>query len=75
MYYLIQLNLFCCFFNFFKGRGFTVIFLKLDFKMAVDQNTKACDLTFEVPDSGCPPLPAGLPCPLKENCGQIFLKA
>ena len=32
-------------------------FVKLDFEIAVDQQTRAHDQTFEgVPDSGCPPI-------------------
>ena len=35
--------------------GHPVFFVKLDFEIAVDQQTKAHDQTFEeVPDSGCP---------------------
>ena len=42
--------------------------LWLDFKIAVDQQTKAHDQTFEgVPDSGCPPVPAGQPRPYFVN--------
>ena len=38
--------------------------MKLDFEIAVDQQNKAHDQTFEVvPDSGCPPVPAGQPNP------------
>ena len=37
-------------------------FVKLDFEIAVDQQTKAHNRTFEViPDFGCPPVPAGQP--------------
>ena len=37
-------------------------FVKLDFEIAVDQQTKAHDGTFEgVPDFGCPPVTAGQP--------------
>ena len=37
------------------GGGGPVFFVKLDFEIAVDQQTKAHDQTFEgVPDSGCP---------------------
>ena len=39
------------------GGGFTLFFVvvKLDFEIAVDQQTKAHDQTFEgIPDSGCP---------------------
>ena len=37
-----------------------VFFVKLDFEIAVDQQTKAHDQTFEgVPDSGRPLVPAG----------------
>ena len=41
-----------------KG-GFTLFFfVKLDFEIAVDQQTKSNDQTFEgVPNSGCPPVP------------------
>ena len=39
-------------------------FVKLDFEIAVDQQTRAHDQTFEgVPDSGFPPVPAGEPRP------------
>ena len=39
-------------------------FVKLDLEIAIDQQTKACDQTFEgVPDSECPPVPAGQPRP------------
>ena len=45
-------------------RGHPDIFVKFDFEKAVDQQIKACDQTFEgVPDSGCPPVPAGQPRP------------
>ena len=37
------------------GGGSPCFFVKLDFEIAVDQQTKAHDQTFEgVPDSGCP---------------------
>ena len=47
------------------GGGFTlIIFVKLDFEIAVDQQTNARDRTFEgVTDSGCPPVSAGQPRP------------
>ena len=36
-------------------RRFTDFFVKLDFEIAVDQQTRALDQTFDgVPDSGCP---------------------
>ena len=39
-------------------------FVKFDFEIAIDQQTKACDRTFEgVPDSECPPVPEGQPRP------------
>ena len=39
-------------------------FVKFDLEIAIDQHTRACDRTFEgVPDSGCPPVPAGQPRP------------
>ena len=42
--------------------------MKLDFEIAVDQKTKDHDRTFEgVPDSGCPPVPAGQPRPFLVN--------
>ena len=49
-------------------------FVKLDFKIAVDQQTRAHDQTFEgVPDSGCPPVPAGQPRPYLVHFCQITL--
>ena len=43
------------------GGGSPCFFVvKLDFEIAVDQQSKAHDQTFEgVPDSGCPLVPAG----------------
>ena len=42
--------------------------MKLDFEIAVDQQTRAHDQTFDgVPDSGCPPVPAGQPRPYHLN--------
>ena len=56
-----------------KG-GFTLIFVKLDFEIAVDQQTRAHDQTFEgVPESGCPPVPVGQPRPYLVNFCQITL--
>ena len=44
------------------------LFVKLHFEIAVDQQTKAHDQTFEgVPDSGCPPVLAGQPRPYLVN--------
>ena len=42
-----------------RGWGFRPDFVvKLDFEIAVDQQTRAHDQTFEgVPDPGCPPVP------------------
>ena len=38
--------------------------MKLDLEIAIDQQTRTCDRTFEgVSDSGCPPVPAGQPRP------------
>ena len=38
--------------------------MKFDLEIAIEQQTRACDRTFEgVPDSGCPPVPAGQPRP------------
>ena len=61
----------------FKGGGGPpLFFVKLDFEIAVDQQTKAHDQTFEgVPDSGCPPVPAGQPRPYLVNCGPNFAKS
>ena len=43
-------------------------FVKLDFEIAVDQQTRARDRTFEgVPDSGWLPVPAGQPRPYLVN--------
>ena len=47
--------------------------MKLDFEIAVDQQTQAHDKTFEgVPDSGCPPVPVGEPRPYLVNFGSIL---
>ena len=55
------------------GGGSPCFFVKLDFEIAVDQQTKAHDRTFEVvPDSGCPPVPAGQPRPYLVNFGSIL---
>ena len=44
------------------------MFVKLDFEIAVDQQTRARDRTFEgVPDSEYPPVPAGQPRPYLVN--------
>ena len=38
--------------------------MKFDLEIAIDQQTRACDQTFEgVPYSGCPLVPAGQPRP------------
>ena len=51
-------------------------FVKLDFEIAVDQQTKARDRNFEViPDSGCQPVPAGQPRPYLVNFWLIFAKS
>ena len=58
-----------------KGGGVTLFFVvvKLDFEMAVDQQTKAHDQTSKgVPDSGYPPVPAGQPRPYLVNFGSIL---
>ena len=58
------------------GGGSPCIFVKLDFEIAVDQQTKAHDQTFEgVPDSGCPPVPAGQPRPYLVNFWLNFAKS
>ena len=59
------------------GGGFTLFFfVKLDFEIAVNQQTKALDQTFEgVPDSGCPPVPAGQPRPYLVNFWLNFAKS
>ena len=60
------------------GGGFTLVFLfvKLDFEIAVDQQTKAHNRTFEVvPDSGYPPVPAGQPRPYLVNFWLNFAKS
>ena len=42
--------------------------MKLYFEIAIDQQTRARDRTFEVvPDSRCPPVPAGQPHPYLVN--------
>ena len=58
------------------GGGHPVFFMKLDFEIAVDQQTNAHDQTFEgVPDSGCPPVPAGQPRPYLVNFWLNFAKS
>ena len=58
------------------GDGFTLIFVKLAFEIVVDQQTRACDQTFEgVPDSRCPPVPAGQPRPNLVNFWPNFAKS
>ena len=48
-------------------------FVKVDFEIAIDQQTRARDRTFEgVPDSGWPPVPAGQPRPYWSICGPIL---
>ena len=50
--------------------------MKLDFEIAVDQQTRAHERTFEgVPDSGCQPVPAGQPRPYMVNCLPNFAKS
>ena len=51
------------------GRGVhPIFFVKLDFEIAVDQQPRARDRTFEGGlDSGCPPVPAGEPRPYLVN--------
>ena len=47
--------------------------MKLDFDIAVDQQTGARGQTFEgASDSGCPPVPAGQPRPYLVNFGPIL---
>ena len=51
-------------------------FVKLDFEIAVDQQTKAHDQTFEgVPESGYPPVPTGQPRPYLVNFWLNFAKS
>ena len=53
-----------------------VFFVKLDFEIAVDQQTKAHDQSFEgVPDSGYPPVPTGQPRPYLVNFWLNFAKS
>ena len=50
--------------------------MKLDFEIAVDQQNRDRDRTFEgVADSGCPPVPAGQPHPYLVNCWPNFAKS
>ena len=62
---------------FIKGEGgFILFFVKLDFEIAVDQQTKTHNRTFEVvPDSGCPPVSAGQPRPYLVNLWLNFAKS
>ena len=57
--------------------GFTLFFfVNLDIKIAVEQQTKAYDQTFEgVPDSGCLPVPAGQQRPYLVNFWLNFAKS
>ena len=58
------------------GGGSPCFFVKLDFEIAVEQQTKAHDQTFEgVPDSGCPTVPAGQPRPYLVNFWLNFAKS
>ena len=60
-----------------RGRGVHPdYFVKLDFEIAVDQQTRARDLTFEgVPDSGWSPVPARQPRPYLVNFWLNFAKS
>ena len=50
--------------------------MKLDFEIAVDQQTMAHERTFEgVPDSGCQPVPAGQQRPYMVNYLPNFAKS
>ena len=50
--------------HFLRGGVHLDFFVKFDLEIAIDQQTRACDRTFEgVPDSGCPTVPAGQPRP------------
>ena len=50
--------------------------MKLDFEIAVVQQTRARDRTFEgVPDSWCPPVTAGQPRPYLVNLWPNFAKS
>ena len=58
------------------GGGSPCFFVKLDFEIAVDQQTKTHDRTFEgAPDSGYPPVPAGQPRPYLVNFWLNFAKS
>ena len=59
------------------GGGSPCFFVvKLDFEIAVDQQTKAHDQTFEgFPYSGCPPVPAGQSRPYLVNFWLNFSKS
>ena len=51
-------------------------FVKLDFEITVDQQTRACDQTFEgVPDFGCTPVPLGQLRPYLLNLWPNFAKS
>ena len=59
----------------FKGGVHPDFFVKFDLEIAIDQQTRACDRTFEgVPDSGCPPVPAGQPRPFLVQIVPNFAK-
>ena len=57
-----------------KGGGYPDYYVKLKFEIAVDQQTRARDQTFEgVPD--CPVMPAGQPRPYLVNFWLNFAKS
>ena len=56
--------------------GHPDLFVKLDFEIVVDQQTRARDRNFKgVPDAGCPPVPAGQPRPYLVNFWPKFAKS
>ena len=59
-----------------KGGSPCFLVVKLDFEIAVDQQTKARNQTFEgVLDFGCPPVPAGQSRPYLVNFWYNFAKS
>ena len=59
-----------------RGGGSPDIFVKLDFEIAVEQQTRAHDRTFEgVSDSGCTPVSAGQTRPYFVNFCPYFAKS
>ena len=50
--------------------------MKFDLEIAIDQQTRACNRSFEgAPESGCPPVPAGQPRPFLVQIMPIYAQS